>query len=170
MKCSLKVLLWEITSCPFLLIPLLLSYMKTWSLYLIGYQNYNSSTLSTCPLFLAHAFAPYFLKSLALCKSFRISPSQTIELICKIHKVGGGHRCCLNFTLELKGKCCTINNLWFIWYFSRCVFFYTRDTFLCYPCICLAFSSAPQASGETPWLRTAVSLHLSSVWARVLGG
>lgn len=31
-------------------------------------------------------------------------------------------------------------------------------------------SSAPQASGETPWLRTAVSLHLCSVWARVLGG
>lgn len=43
--------------------------------------------------------------------------------------------------------------------------FYIGDTFPCVPC-----SSAPQASGETPWLRTAVSLHLSSVWARVLGG
>lgn len=35
---------------------------------------------------------------------FRISPSQTIGLICKIHRVGEDHLYCLNSTLELKGK------------------------------------------------------------------
>ena len=38
------------------------------------------------------------------CTSFRISPSRTIGLTCKIHKVGEDHLCYLNSTLELKGK------------------------------------------------------------------
>lgn len=124
------------------------------------------------PTISGYVFAAYFLKSLVLCKSFRISPSQTIELICRIHKVGGDHRCCLSFTQELNGKCCAIENLCLHDIFLTVYFFYfyTRDTFLCFPSIRLAFSSAPQASGETAWLWTAVSLHLSSVWARVLGG